>query len=263
MPRKTLPAAAFTLALAAWSISPALADGGTPASGSSQANAAKTGPVKTSKLLTPFTRLKQLASKKTATGAVQQTAHKSSGQAASESNRAQTAAYEDPIAPPVDMAEDRGVKPAPGLLPAPAPAAVAPAAPMQSPAYAPVPERGGAIGFAVVPGYPNLNAPMNPTPVPHVPHQVGSTIVTNQAFYPHEMLYPHKYRAMYPPYYYKVRGHWFVTPWGVWSNDRWELQGTEVKVKYRSNYAPFSGFTPPCISEFDIHPVYPFYPQSR
>jgi hypothetical protein len=29
------------------------------------------------------------------------------------------------------------------------------------------------------------------------------------------------------------------------SHDKWELQGTEVKVKYRSSYAPFAGFVPP------------------
>ncbi len=39
----------------------------------------------------------------------------------------------------------------------------------------------------VQPGYPYLNAPLYPTPQPNVPVQVGSTLVTNQAFYPQEM----------------------------------------------------------------------------
>lgn len=82
--------------------------------------------------------------------------------------------------------------------------------------------------------YPQTNAALYPSPVPTVPIQAGATAITNQAFHPHEFLYPHEYRAIYPPYYYKVRGSWFVTPFGVWSKDRWELQGTEVKVKYSS-----------------------------
>ncbi|MGH7128206.1 MAG: hypothetical protein ACREIV_06540, partial [Planctomycetaceae bacterium] len=71
---------------------------------------------------------------------------------------------------------------------------------------------------------------------------------TNQALSPHEMLHPHTYRAMYPPFYYKVKGQWIVTPWGVWSRDRWELQGTEVKVQYRDHIHPLSFFHPPVIN---------------
>lgn len=97
----------------------------------------------------------------------------------------------------------------------------------------------------VVQGYPYLDAPLYTSPSQRVPYQVGSTIVTNQAFAPHEMLYPHTYRALYPPYYYKVRGSWFVWPWGVESHDRWELQGTEVKVEYRSKIPLFSRFSKP------------------
>src|SRR5262245_24404815 len=50
-------------------------------------------------------------------------------------------------------------------------------------------------------GYPYLNAPLYPSPQPNVPVQIGSSVYTNQAFAPHEMLYPHTYRAMYPPFF--------------------------------------------------------------
>ena len=93
--------------------------------------------------------------------------------------------------------------------------------------------------------YPQMHAPMYPTPVPNVPAQVGGTVVSNPAFAPHEMLYPHQYKALYPPFYHKVKGAWWWTPWGMESHDKWELQGTEVKVKYRSSFAPFSGFVAP------------------
>ncbi|MCA8988413.1 MAG: hypothetical protein KDA78_12260 [Planctomycetaceae bacterium] len=94
-------------------------------------------------------------------------------------------------------------------------------------------------------GYPQLNAPLYPSPQPNTPLYVGGTMITNQAMSPHEMLYPHQYKAMYGPYYYKVRGSWYLTPFGVRSHDRWELQGTEVSVKYRSHYRPFSFYFPP------------------
>lgn len=92
--------------------------------------------------------------------------------------------------------------------------------------------------------YPHTGAGMYPSPVPHVPHQVGGTMITNQALAPHEMLYPHRYKALYPPFYYQVKGGWYLTPWGVRSYDTWKLQGTMVKVNYKSHYAPFSGFMP-------------------
>lgn len=97
------------------------------------------------------------------------------------------------------------------------------------------------------PGYVVLDAPMNPVPVPNVPVQVGSTMITNQALYPHEMLYPHRYRAMYPPFYYTMTGRWHVTPWGVRSHEHWDLRGTEVKVKYHSSISPFALFHPPSV----------------
>ena len=88
---------------------------------------------------------------------------------------------------------------------------------------------------------------MYPYPRQNVPHQVGGNVITNQAFYPQEMLYPHEYRAMYPPFYYRVEGHFSMMPFGMWSKERWTLQGTDVRVKYRSHYAPFSGFKPPVL----------------
>jgi hypothetical protein len=93
--------------------------------------------------------------------------------------------------------------------------------------------------------YTQLHAPMYPCPMPNVPTYVGGTAYTNQAFAPHEMLYAHKYKSLYPPFYYKVHGKWWWTPFGMESHDKWELQGTEVKVKYSSSYPLFSGFHPP------------------
>ena len=115
------------------------------------------------------------------------------------------------------------------------PAAVAPVA------VAPVPVTG--------PGcmYPKLNAPLYPSPQQFNPPWTGGAIITNQALAPHEMLYPHKYHAMYGPFYYRVRGHWVMTPFGMRQHEQWELQGTEVCVKYRPEYAPFSGFHPKCL----------------
>lgn len=94
-------------------------------------------------------------------------------------------------------------------------------------------------------GYPRLNAPLYPTPQQNIPPQTGGTLITSQALAPHEMLYPHEYRSLYGPFYYRVKGSWIWTPFGMESHDKWELMGTEVKVKYRSNYSLFSLFTPP------------------
>jgi len=98
-----------------------------------------------------------------------------------------------------------------------------------------------------VPGqqYPQLNAPLYPSPVQYTPAWNGGSVITNQALAPHEMLYPHTYHAMYPPFYHKVKGGWFWTPFGFRQHEHWELQGTEVKVKYRSHYPLFGGFHPP------------------
>lgn len=100
-----------------------------------------------------------------------------------------------------------------------------------------------------VPGqqYPQLHAPLYPAPVQYTPPWNGGSIITNQAFAPHEMLYPHTYHAMYPPFYHKVKGGWFWTPFGFRQHEHWELQGTEVTVKYRSHYPVFGGFHPPVV----------------
>jgi hypothetical protein len=84
-----------------------------------------------------------------------------------------------------------------------------------------------------------------PSPIPGIPQQMGGTAISNQFLNPHEMLYAHHYRAMYPPYSYKVNGKWMVTPFGVWSHEDWHLQGTMVDVKYKSSISPFALFTPP------------------
>lgn len=93
--------------------------------------------------------------------------------------------------------------------------------------------------------YPQLGAPLYPSPSQDIPAQVGGTVITNQAFAPHEMMHEHEYRAMYPPFYYRVRGNWLLTPFGMESHDRWELMGTEVKVKYSSRIPLKALFIPP------------------
>lgn len=84
------------------------------------------------------------------------------------------------------------------------------------------------------PGYVRLGAPLYPSPRPNIPIWTGSTMITNQAFAPHEMLYPHTYRSIHGPFYHRVKGGWIWTPVGIKSHERWELQGTQVEVKYRS-----------------------------
>ncbi len=115
----------------------------------------------------------------------------------------------------------------------------------QQPAMAGNPAAGGA--------YPQLNAPLYPSPKPNIPIWTGGSFVTNQALAPHEMLYPHTYRAMYPPFYHKVNGGWIVTPFGVRSHENWKLQGTMVTVKYRSKLPWAPHFSPPISS---IHQVF-------
>lgn len=124
------------------------------------------------------------------------------------------------------------------------------ASPYPGAAPAGVTPASGTVASAPIAGYqghqyPQLNAPLYPSPVQYTPAWNGGTIITNQAFAPHEMLYPHKYHAMYPPFYYKVKGSWFWTPFGMHQHEHWKLQGTEVKVNYRSHYKFLSGFHPP------------------
>jgi hypothetical protein len=95
--------------------------------------------------------------------------------------------------------------------------------------------------------YPYLNAPLYPVPRPDIPWQTGGAVITNQAFYPHEMLYPHTYKAMFPPYYYDVHGCWKTLPWGVSQSECWRLRGTVVKVRYNSCFKICSGFVPPAL----------------
>lgn len=99
-------------------------------------------------------------------------------------------------------------------------------------------------GPVVQEGYVNLGAALYPSPKPNVPYWTGGSMITNQAFAPHEMLYPHTYRAIYPPFYHRVKGSWLWTPFGVRSHERWELQGTQVQVKYRSRHPVWPPFHP-------------------
>lgn len=112
--------------------------------------------------------------------------------------------------------------------------------------------------------YPNLNASLYPCPQPNVPPQIGGTQITNSALYPHEMLYPHRYRALYPPFYYKVKWRYGSSAIGAgplnlfgllpWPgpafyrtrvSQKVELKGTEVDVKYHGGISPFTLFIPP------------------
>jgi hypothetical protein len=93
-------------------------------------------------------------------------------------------------------------------------------------------------------GYPATNAPLYPVPLPNIPYQTGGTFITNQAFDPHEMLYPHSYRSLYPPYYFEVVGGWKTLPCGVFQGEKWRLRGTVVTVKYHSSYRLLGGYCP-------------------
>jgi hypothetical protein len=119
---------------------------------------------------------------------------------------------------------------------------------------APMPIMGGPgqlpPNYLYQPGYPYLNAPLYPSPQPYVPEEVGSTVITNQALAPHEMLYRHRYHAMYPPFYYKVNGGWVMTHNGMLNRETWKLQGTEVKVKYHSHISPFALYCPPVFKKY-------------
>ena len=94
-------------------------------------------------------------------------------------------------------------------------------------------------------GYVALNAPLYPSPRQDIPIQVGGTRVTNPVYAPHEYLYAHDYNALYGPFYHRARGTWVITPWGVRNREKWDLVGTQVKVKYRSKIPFLAGFTAP------------------
>jgi hypothetical protein len=104
------------------------------------------------------------------------------------------------------------------------------------------------VEVGVQAGYVHLGAPLYPSPKPNVPIWTGATFVPTPALAPHEMLYPHTYRAMYPPYYHRVTGKYFWTPFGMRTHENWELQGTMVEVKYRSHHPLLKPFHPPRIS---------------
>ncbi len=93
--------------------------------------------------------------------------------------------------------------------------------------------------------HPRLSAPLYPAPVQYTPAWNGGALITNQALAPHEMLYPHRYHAVYPPYYYSVHGKWIWTPFGMRQHEQWKLEGTEVIVNYRPKFRLFSGYHPP------------------
>lgn len=103
-------------------------------------------------------------------------------------------------------------------------------------------------GVPSQPGYVQLGAALYPSPQPYVPVETGATFITSHALAPHEMLYPHTYRALYPPYYHRVRGSYIWTPFGIKSHEKWELQGTMVQVKYRSKQPLFKGLFAPATS---------------
>jgi hypothetical protein len=103
------------------------------------------------------------------------------------------------------------------------------------------------------PCYPAINSSLYPCPRPDVPYEVGQTIITNQAFYPHEMLYAHRYRAIYPPYFYQNKCGLACLPFFP----KPCLKGTVVTVKYKSclpwGYSPPSVATKKCFSNTQFH----------
>lgn len=111
---------------------------------------------------------------------------------------------------------------------------------------------GGPQGAPLTGGeYPQTGAALYPSPQPNIPYWTGGSVISSPAFAPHEMLYPHTYRALYPPYYHRVKGAWLWTPFGMRSHERWELQGTMVQVKYRSQQPHWPGpaYFPTAISK--------------
>ena len=156
------------------------------------------------------------------------------------------------LAPNLEVPSESPVFLPPGYDPAGAGQTQTPAQFVGQPTYTPPgPVVGGVPGYgtgAQQSGYVRLNAPMYPCPRPNIPAWTGSTMITNQALAPHEMLYPHKYRAMYPPFYHRVHGFYFWTPFGMRSHESWKLQGTMVKVNYRSHWPHLMGPHKPWVS---------------
>ena len=95
------------------------------------------------------------------------------------------------------------------------------------------------------PGMARVDGALYPSPQPGIPFHVGSTMITNPAFDPHEMLYAHRYRGLYGPFYHKTCRHWVLTPFGICKSEKRILMGTEVRVNYKSHISPFALFWPP------------------
>ena len=96
-----------------------------------------------------------------------------------------------------------------------------------------------------VPGVARVEAALYPSPQPGIPFHVGSTMITNPAFDPHEMLYAHRYRGLYGPFYHKTCRHWILTPFGICKSEKRILMGTEVRVNYKTHISPFALYWPP------------------
>ncbi len=131
---------------------------------------------------------------------------------------------------------------------------IGPARPVSQERIAPAPmaaPQAAVQGYVAVPsqpGYVHLGAPLYPSPRPNIPVEVGSTFITSQALAPHEMLYPHTYRSMHGPYYHRVVGKYVWTPFGMRTHEEWQLQGTMVEVKYRSQQPFLKRLAAPTIS---------------
>lgn len=95
------------------------------------------------------------------------------------------------------------------------------------------------------PGVARVDGALYPSPHGGIPPYVGQTMITNPAFDPHEMLYAHRYRGLYGPFYHKTCRHWILTPFGICKTEKRVLMGTEVRVNYKSHISPFALFWPP------------------
>ena len=117
----------------------------------------------------------------------------------------------------------------------------------QAPVHFVAAQQAAVIPGAYQPGPPRQGASMYPAPRPGIPAHVGGTAIHNAAFHPHEMMHAHRYRALYGPYYHKVRGCWVLSPFGIWSKENWKLTGTMVDVQYKSRISPFAMFRRPSV----------------
>ena len=101
------------------------------------------------------------------------------------------------------------------------------------------------------PVYPELDASLYPCPRPDIPAEVGGTVITNPAMYPHEMLYPHTYKTIYPPFYYKYKRQFGLYPCNLlyfrnpFVRKVPVIRGTEVTVEYRGYISPSALYFPP------------------